>query len=180
LLASALLAASTDRDNAVVVPSLKGLVFVASQNEIQKAGLSTAGVSLAALPMLNQPAFQREVSGYLGHPLTFKQLNEITRQVAAFYKGANHPLVNVVAPEQDVSTGVIQILVQEYRVGEVRVEGTAGSPIKSSPHPFTWRTVTPSTPKDSLTNSILPMQIPSAASISSISRTRSPDIPTWC
>jgi hemolysin activation/secretion protein len=32
-------------------------------------------------------------------------------------------VVDVVAPEQDVSTGVIQIVVNEYRVGEVRVQG---------------------------------------------------------
>ena len=123
LLVSALAAAPTDHDNAVVVPSLKGLVFVAAAGDLQKSGLTTAGVSLKAVPMLNEPAFQQEVSSYIGHPLTFAQLNEITSQVATFYKAQNHPLVNVVAPEQDVSTGVIQILVQEYRVGEVRVEG---------------------------------------------------------
>ena len=67
--------------------------------------------------------FKQELTAYLGHPLTFKGLNEITAKVSAFYKRANHPLVDVVAPEQDVSSGVIQIVVNEFRVGEVRVQG---------------------------------------------------------
>jgi hemolysin activation/secretion protein len=123
LLVSALAAAPSDHDNTVIVPSLKGLVFVAAAKDFQKSGLDTAGVSLAAVPMLNQPAFQEQVSVFLGQPLTFKSLNEITSLVSAFYKQQNHPLVDVVAPAQDVSTGVVQIVVNEFRVGEVRVEG---------------------------------------------------------
>jgi hemolysin activation/secretion protein len=123
LLALSLSAAPSDHDNAVIVPSLKGLVFVASVKDIQKAGVSTPGVSSAGLPMLNQDSFQDLVSAYLNHPLTFAGLAEITGKVAAFYKQQHHPLVDVVAPEQDVSAGVIQVVVTEFRVGEVRVQG---------------------------------------------------------
>jgi hemolysin activation/secretion protein len=114
---------ASDHDNTVIVPALKGLVFVASPKDIHKTGLTTAGVSLSAVPLLNQSAFKDAFSAYIGQPLTFKGLNEITSKVSAFYKKANHPLVDVVAPEQDVSTGVIQIVVTEFRVGEVRVQG---------------------------------------------------------
>ena len=63
------------------------------------------------------------MSAYIGQPLTFKGLTEITSKVSAFYKQANHPLVDVIAPEQDVTSGVVQIVVNEFRVGEVRVKG---------------------------------------------------------
>src|SRR5258708_1503666 len=89
-LAIALVAAPADRDNTVIVPSLKGLVFVASPKDVQKSGLTIPGVSLAGVPTLNQAAFHQELTSYLGRPLTFKGLTEITSKVSAFYKRLNH------------------------------------------------------------------------------------------
>jgi hemolysin activation/secretion protein len=123
LLAVSLCAAPSDHDNTVIVPLLKGLVFVANPQAFQKAGVSTGGVSMTAVPLIDRAAAREAFAAYLGQPLTFKGLNEITSKVSALYKQANHPLVDVVAPEQDVSSGVIQIVVSEFRVGEVRVEG---------------------------------------------------------
>ena len=122
LLAASLYAASPDSDT-TVVPQLKGLVFVANQQDFQKTGATAEGVSLSAVPLLNQPAFKQAFDAYIGQPLTLKGLNEITSKVSAFYKQAKHPLVDVIAPQQDVSNGVVQIVVNEFRVGEVRVEG---------------------------------------------------------
>jgi hemolysin activation/secretion protein len=123
LLTAALCAAPTNRDNTIIVPSLKGLVFISDPKDLQKSGLTTSGVSVSAVPLLNQPAIQKTFQTYLGRPVTLKTLNEITSKVAAFYKQQNHPLVDVVAPEQDVTSGVVQIVVNEFRVGEVRVKG---------------------------------------------------------
>jgi hypothetical protein len=123
LLVPLLAAAPSDRDNTVIVPSLKRLVFVASPKEIEKAGIITEGISVSVVPMLNHSDFQRDLAAYLDKTLTFKGLNEITAKVSAFYKRATHPLVDVVALQQDVSSGVILIVVNEFRVGEARVQG---------------------------------------------------------
>jgi hemolysin activation/secretion protein len=123
LLGAVLYAAPADRDNTVVVPSLKGLTFLGSAQDVKKTGVDSQGVSLVGVPLLNSDDFKEEVVAYLGEPVTFKDLNQITSKVSAFYKHANHPLVDVVVPEQDVTSGVIQVVVNEFRVGEVRVEG---------------------------------------------------------
>ena len=123
LLATVMCAAPSDHDDTVIVPSLKGLVFVSQSKDIRKAGATSSGISLAGVPMLDSADFQSDVSAYLGKPLTFRDLAGITSLVSAFYKKENHPLVNVVAPEQNVTTGVVQIVVSEFRVGEVRVQG---------------------------------------------------------
>ena len=125
LLSFALLASAAPSNEAstVIVPSLKGLVFVASPKDVQKSGSLATGISLSAVPLLNQPVFEQELTPYLGQPLTLKGLQEITGKVSAFCRRLNHPLVDVVAPEQDVTNGVVQIVVNEFRVGEVRVQG---------------------------------------------------------
>jgi hemolysin activation/secretion protein len=109
--------------NAVVVPALKGLVFVSSSEAIQPAGVNTSGISFTNVPMLNQAGFREQLESNLGKPLTLDRLNEITRMVVAFYREHNHPLVDVVVPEQDVQSGTIQIVVTEFRVGRIRAEG---------------------------------------------------------
>jgi len=122
LLAVTLCAAPTD-DQTPLIPSLKGIVFLASPADFKKIGVSTEGISISALPLLDQASFKDSLTAYIGQPLTLKGLNEITSRVSAFYKQASHPIVDVTAPEQDVSSGTIQILVAEFRVGEVRAEG---------------------------------------------------------
>ena len=123
LLAVSLCGAPSDNDNTVVIPSLKGIVFLASPKDFKKTGVSLEAISVSALPLLDQALFKNSLSPYIGQPLTLKALNEITAKVSDFYKQASHPIVDVAAPQQDVSSGTIQILVTEFRVGEVRVQG---------------------------------------------------------
>jgi hemolysin activation/secretion protein len=108
--------------NPQVVPSLKGLVFLSKPEDVAKNGVSAPGVNTSALDMLGAD-FQQEMAEYLGRPLTLDGLNQITHRVVQYYRQHNHPLVDVVAPPQNVDSGVIQILVTEFRVGQVRVEG---------------------------------------------------------
>ena len=56
LFAVTLVAAPADHENVVIVPSLKGLVFVASAKDFQKSGISLAGVSCAGVTHA-QPGF---------------------------------------------------------------------------------------------------------------------------
>ena len=123
LLAALLGAAPSDHDGTVIVPSLKGLVFLSSAKDFQKSGVDFTGISLTAVPLLNRPAFAEQVAPYIGHRITLKELDQITAKAASFCKSQNHPVVDIAAPEQDVTGGVIQIVVNEFRVGEVRVEG---------------------------------------------------------
>lgn len=108
--------------NQQIVPSLKGLVFVAKPSDVVKDGVATAGVNVRAVKFLGDD-FAEQMKQYMGHPLTFDGLNEITHAVIAYYRAHNHPLVDAVAPAQDVENGVIQIVVTEYKVGEVRAQG---------------------------------------------------------
>jgi hemolysin activation/secretion protein len=105
-----------------VVPLLKGLVFLSKSEELAKDGVTASGVNTGGVPMLGDD-FKDKMAAYLGHPLTFEGLDAITHEVIVYYRARSHPLVDAVAPAQDVSTGVIQIIVTEFLVGQVRAEG---------------------------------------------------------
>jgi hemolysin activation/secretion protein len=107
----------------LLTPVLRGLVFVADPSAVKSDGVSDEGVQLAAVPLLDTPAFREKLASRLGRPLTLDGLNAITREALLALRAADRPVVDVVAPQQNISTGTIQILVAEGRLGEVRAEG---------------------------------------------------------
>lgn len=60
---------------------------------------------------------------YLGKDLTRSSIDEIKAAVAEYYRGKNFPLVRVEVPKQDVTSGVLQLVVLESRLGCLSVEG---------------------------------------------------------
>jgi hemolysin activation/secretion protein len=111
--------------DAVVVQDLKGLAFLPGMAAFKSAGLptGTAGISAAGLPLLGLAGFTEQISPYLGRPASFATLNAIARAVSDWYRRHDHPFVFVNIPPQNVSAGVIQIVVTEYRIETVKVSG---------------------------------------------------------
>jgi hemolysin activation/secretion protein len=115
-------APAAPKGSTVILPDLKGVAFVAGPGPLPKTP-GAPGISVGGIAVLERPGFVDEIKPFLGKPLTFDQLNDITQRVIAFYRANDRPLVDVVVPEQDVSTGVVRILVTEFRVGAIKVEG---------------------------------------------------------
>ena len=109
--------------SSVVTPELKGLVFLPSVAALLPNGASTTGIVTTGIAMLDTQSFREQVKPYLGKSLSLAGLKEITKTVVTFYNAHNHPLVDAVVPEQDVQSGVIQIIVTEFRVGTIRAKG---------------------------------------------------------
>jgi hemolysin activation/secretion protein len=114
---------SNPRGSALVTPALKGLVFLPDQNLLRPNGIDAEGIIATGVDMLSGSSFRDVVTPFLGKPLTFDGLHQITHSVVVYYTARNHPLVNVVVPEQNVQNGVVQIVVTEFRVGSVRTKG---------------------------------------------------------
>lgn len=113
------------QSNAVLIPDLKGLVFIPKTATLKAAGLpaGTKGVKHAGLPLLDQASFNHDIAAYLGKPLRMTDLNTIAAKVSALYKAEGHPFVYVSIPPQNINDGVVQIIVTEYRLGVVKIAG---------------------------------------------------------
>ena len=110
--------------DAVLLKRLKGLVFVPTPAAVQSGGVRGAsGVVVKNIALLESPKFTARMQPYIGAPLTLGALAKIQNEVTAFYTGHDRPLVSISVPEQDITSGVVQIIVQEGMLGEVRVEG---------------------------------------------------------
>ena len=108
----------------VLVENLKGLVFISSAKEIHKEGWSgLTGVHATGLKFLDVPDFEKRMEIYLGKPVSLKSLNELTRDIVIYYREKGRPVVDIAVPEQDIASGIVQVVVTEGKVGEVRTEG---------------------------------------------------------
>lgn len=117
-----------DKDR-VLIPQLKGLVFVDSPKAVKKKGAKSQGIVVAASAEAVPDAAIAAASRFLGGAVTLGALDKLTRDLVLAYRSADRPVVNVVVPEQEITSGVIQILVVVGRLGEVRVEGASAASV---------------------------------------------------
>jgi hemolysin activation/secretion protein len=108
--------------NAELIDRLKGLTLEPSLARIRRDGVSSAGVVIE-VPFADDPDLREILQTFIGRPLWTGDLSRIARIVTDFYRDHNRPVVAVSFPEQDVSTGVVQVVVAESRVGRVKFSG---------------------------------------------------------
>lgn len=115
-------AAPADSDK-VIVPVLRGLVFVPGRAAFQPQGLAVEGLRVTGVALLETAEFRSLATPYLGQALTLRALNRLTRDTVLYFRRHGRPVVDVLVPEQNVSSGTVQLLVVEGRLGDVRTEG---------------------------------------------------------
>lgn len=113
-----------DNSTQVAVESLHGLVFIADSRTGSSplTQISDGAITAKGLPLLDE-SFLASFTADLGRPMTFGRLAQIRQSVVKRYRDAGQPLVDVYLPEQDVTSGVIQIAVVSYRLGKVVARG---------------------------------------------------------
>lgn len=115
---------SSANENAQLLSSLVGLVFVNSPDEVKASGVSgVQGVQANTDDVLASPEFDKLASKYIGQPVTLTSLKELNRDVVAFYAEHDFPVVDVVIPAQDITGGDVQLVVIKGHVGKVTAEG---------------------------------------------------------
>ncbi len=118
------------KDNRLVLPDLKALVFLATPMEVDHSGTKAVEpvVVTSKLDVPDPAAFRAMVTPYIGKPLTHGQLNELINSVILYYRKNDRPIVDVIVPVQKITNGIIQIVVLEGKVGTVTVTGNRWFP----------------------------------------------------
>jgi hemolysin activation/secretion protein len=111
------------QDNQILLKNLKALVFVPSPGSVATAGTKASGVELRDVKVPAPKKFKAHVATYLGQPLTRGKLNALIADVISFYRDHDHPIIDVIVPQQEITNGVVQLVLLEGRVGSVSVAG---------------------------------------------------------
>ena len=106
-----------------IIYSLKGLRLIDAPERLAKAGYARPGVTVDGPQILNNPAVYQQLQKFMGRSFSSVTMQQITKIVTDWYTANNRPFVAVSFPDQDVSNGIVQAVVTEYRMGRVRVVG---------------------------------------------------------
>ena len=109
--------------NQVLIRHLKALVFVPTPSSVSKGLVRAQGIALKNFAPPSPASFESVVSPYLGQTITRGRLNSLVKDIILFYRGHDRPVVDVVVPAQDITNGVLQVVILEGRVGKVTVAG---------------------------------------------------------
>lgn len=110
-------------DQSVLVEQLKAVIFLNDPDNVIAEGAQGDGVVTSALPLLDSPEFRTKVQPYLGKQVTWESIGEIVRLTILYYRANDRPVVDVIIPEQEITNGVLQLLVIEGKLGTISVAG---------------------------------------------------------
>ncbi len=110
------------QQNQVILQALKGIHLIDAAAKLTPNGVTETGVTFDGLSMLDVPAIRDALAAFLGKPLTFGGLSEISRVIIGYYREQGRPFVDVAFPEQDINSGVVQTVVTEFRLGQIKFE----------------------------------------------------------
>ncbi len=103
------------------------IILIGNKGELlSKKQLETVdGIEFYKIKVPGKTAFLAEQleNLFLNCPITKDTPLRIRRTVEEFYRNQDHPFVEVIIPQQEITQGVIQVYVFESRVAEVNVSG---------------------------------------------------------
>lgn len=108
-----------DRVEGIVLIGVGGVFEGISQDDLGKEPIRWIQLKLPG----RSKELRERLAPFLGRPLTREDLVQMKREVILYYRDCNHPLVIVSVPEQEVTNGIVQLLVKESRIDQIKVYG---------------------------------------------------------
>ncbi|MFX1767492.1 ShlB/FhaC/HecB family hemolysin secretion/activation protein [Paraburkholderia sp. A1RI-2L] len=90
------------------------------------------GIALKGNDTIPSGELLAPVQGKIGSEVNFAGLQAIAAQITQVYRARGYVLAQVVIPPQDVTSGQVTMSVLEGRLGHVRLDVAAGTPVKES------------------------------------------------
>jgi len=115
-----------EHQDTVLHDQLNGIVLVGDRSDMLRnydldnfQGVETIDLMIPG----GAARLERELCVYLNQPLTRLTIRDIKYTISEYYRDNNYPLVVVEVPEQDITSGVLQLVILEGRLGKVSVQG---------------------------------------------------------
>jgi len=106
--------------------NLRAIVLLGAQDRAFTDTTVANGVQLGNVAMLDRPATRAALNAFIGRPLSRKLIAEIQEEIARQSRDIERPFISLSTPEQEVTGGVLQIRVTEFRTGKIGTRGAEG------------------------------------------------------
>ena len=114
-------------DDRILVPSLDAIIVVDRAEKIDTSERidDLSGVSYdfdSPDTLVHCQCIRRILDAQIGQPITLRQLNKMARDIILEYRRCKLPIVDVIIPEQRITTGTLYIVVVESCIGSVKIQ----------------------------------------------------------
>ncbi len=113
-------------EETVILEKLRGIVLLGNWDLVQPHSIRMVdGIESVDVDLISSnTGFMAQLDKtYVGKPLTTTSLQAMKQSIADFYAQNRQPMVVVNAPQQEVTSGVLQLVVTQATLGEVRLSG---------------------------------------------------------
>lgn len=108
----------------VLVERVEGFILLGEPHPTEEIPENEGGVHFIGIDVPGgTKGLRKLLERYIGQSLTADDLQQIKRQIILYYRDNNHPLVSIYIPEQNITYGMIQFVVQESVLNEINVYG---------------------------------------------------------
>jgi hemolysin activation/secretion protein len=128
LVAPALAVASGSPAAPATIVVIRGLVFLEDETLLDASAVAgVTGVDTSRAPTLDFAAFRQAAAEALGYPVNRDTIELMRTGISGYLQRTQGRLALVRIPPQDVTSGVVQVIVLPGRLGRVSVEGARWS-----------------------------------------------------
>ncbi|MFZ5807211.1 MAG: ShlB/FhaC/HecB family hemolysin secretion/activation protein [Verrucomicrobiota bacterium] len=113
-----------ENPNEIILKQLDAIVFLSDPSQVSRKGLKDMrGIYADNFPELKSKKFQKLMQEFFYRPFTIATSRRLVSKVANFYREYDSSIVSVLLPDQNISYGVIQILILKGKAGNLTVSG---------------------------------------------------------
>ncbi|MGJ8660584.1 MAG: ShlB/FhaC/HecB family hemolysin secretion/activation protein [Bacteroidota bacterium] len=118
-----------ETDRTQILPSLTGVVIHRNKSDVNLTASVPVGDKVTlpndaeGVELFQSAALRKMLAQYVGKPVSMQSLGEMKRKLVMYFRNNDRPAVDVILPEQDVSNGVVQLIVIESLFGKAGVAG---------------------------------------------------------
>ena len=111
---------------AAIIKAAKAIILIDNPQEMLKGSKldDTRGVQMIGIQVPGKEKWlKRRLSHFIGEEISSETIDSIKEVISDYYRESHHPFVLIQVPNQEVTSGVLQLLILEGHLGEVQVEG---------------------------------------------------------
>lgn len=110
-----------------ILEVLRGVMIVSDENQLSTWIKPFDGIKVhpaAEVTVAQDPVFQQAIQPYIGGRVSQGTLNQMVQQMVQAYRISGRPAVDVHVPSgQEVTEGIVQVIVSEATIGNIIVQG---------------------------------------------------------
>lgn len=103
-------------------PNLTGIVFLNDGDPAASRLSGTNSINVDNVAFLSGQTFSAQLKPFLGQPISLRVVAEIRVIVTTYYRAHGRAIVSVVVPPQDISNGVLSIIVLSFVAGDIALD----------------------------------------------------------